>query len=405
MFLGAEFGVYFTIDGGNEWTQIKGGAPTISFRDLAIQRRENDLVCATFGRSFYILDDYSFLRDVEPSSLKNKEGEIYTGREALLYIPRPGHGFGGKGSQGASYFTAKNPPFGAVFTYYLADEYNSLKKIRQEKEKSLIKENKNIEFPGWDEVEAERRQEDPIIWLTIKDADGSVVRKIKGKNKKGFNRASWDLRYPSLRSMNLQRELPKEERSGFMVLPGSYTVTLSKQIDGVITDLAGPKNFTVKRLYDGALKRADNEKQIAFTNEVTGLQKELTAATIKLNNTIKKVNVLQSAASKMSSDNSEVLEKIYSVKQRLLDLDENISGNKSKNEVGEKNNPTIMDRFYNAYGSSSRSTYGPTQTHLKSLEIAKKQFEEFKLKLKQMVSIEIPMVEKLIIDAGGPLVE
>ena len=79
MFLGTEFGVYFTIDGGSEWTKIKGGSPTISFRDLAIQRRENDLVCATFGRSFYILDDYSFLRDVEPSSLKNKEGEIYTG--------------------------------------------------------------------------------------------------------------------------------------------------------------------------------------------------------------------------------------------------------------------------------------------------------------------------------------
>jgi photosystem II stability/assembly factor-like uncharacterized protein len=65
MFLGTEFGVYFTVDGGASWTEMNGGIPTISFRDLAIQRRENDLVAASFGRSFYILDDYSALRNGE----------------------------------------------------------------------------------------------------------------------------------------------------------------------------------------------------------------------------------------------------------------------------------------------------------------------------------------------------
>ena len=228
-------------------------------------------------------------------------------------------------------------------------------------------------------------RKDPIIWLTIKDTDGSVVRKIECKNKKGFNRVAWDLRYPSFRTIKFQRDLPKEERSGFMVLPGIYTVTLSKQIDGVITDLAGPKSFTVKRLYDGALKRADDEKQIAFTNEVINLQKSLTAAAIKLSNASKKVNALQAAAIKTSSDNTDILAKIYNVKQKLFDLDETMYGNRSKNEVGEKNNPTIMDRFYNAYGSSSRSTYGPTPTHIKSLEIAKKQFADFEIRLEQVV--------------------
>lgn len=405
MFLGTEFGVYLTIDGGSEWIQIKGGAPTISFRDLAIQRRENDLVGATFGRGFYILDDYSFLREINPTDLKKKEAELYTGRDALLYIPRPGHGFSEKGSQGASYFTSENPPFGAVFNYYIAENYQTLKKSRQEAEKKLIKENKNIEFPGWQEVEAERRQEDPIIWLTVKDADGKVVRKIEGKNKKGFNRVAWDLRYPSFRTINLQRYLPKEERSGFMVLPGTYTVTLSKQIDGVVTDLTGPKSFSVKRLYDGALKRADDELQIAFTNEVTNLQKSLTAAELKLSNASKKVNALQAAAIKISSDNSDVVAKIYNVKKKLFDLDEIMYGNRSKNEVGEKNNPTIMDRFYNAYGSSSSSTYGPTPTHVKSLEIAKKQFADFEINLEQLIKIEMEPIEKLLIEAGAPLVE
>jgi hypothetical protein len=287
----------------------------------------------------------------------------------------------------------------------IAENYQTLKKSRQEIEKKLVKENKNIEFPGWQEVEAERRQEDPIIWLTVKDADGNVVRKIEGKNKKGFNRVAWDLRYPSFRTINLQRDLPKEERSGFMVLPGIYTVTLSKQIDGVVTDLTGPKSFTVKRLYDGALKRAEDEKQVAFTNEVTNLQKSLTAAELKLSNASKKVNALQAAAIKISSDNSDVVAKIYNVKKKLFDLDEIMYGNRSKNEVGEKNNPTIMERFYNAYGSSSRSTYGPTPTHVKSLEIAKKQFAEFEIRLQQLIKTEMEPIEKQLIESGAPLIE
>jgi photosystem II stability/assembly factor-like uncharacterized protein len=66
LFVGTEFGVFFTIDGGQKWVQLKGGMPTISVRDLAIQKRENDLVVGTFGRSVYILDDYTPLRTLKP---------------------------------------------------------------------------------------------------------------------------------------------------------------------------------------------------------------------------------------------------------------------------------------------------------------------------------------------------
>ena len=72
MFLGTEFGLYFTTDGGNDWTELNGGIPTISFRDLAIQKRENDLVAASFGRGFYVLDDYTALRNVSADQLKEE---------------------------------------------------------------------------------------------------------------------------------------------------------------------------------------------------------------------------------------------------------------------------------------------------------------------------------------------
>jgi len=215
-FLGTEFGIYFTLNKGEEWIQLKGGIPTISFRDLAIQRRENDLVGASFGRGFYILDDFSFLREINSSELKRKEAELFTGRNSLLYIPQPGHAFSEKGSQGASYFTSKNPPFGSVFTYYLSEEYKSLKKQREEKESILVKENNNITFPGWDNVEAERRQDPIVIWLTIKDAESKVIRNIKGNNKKGFNRIAWNLRYPDLQTIDIQIELPRKLYSNFI---------------------------------------------------------------------------------------------------------------------------------------------------------------------------------------------
>ncbi|MDV7402767.1 hypothetical protein RZS08_65700, partial [Arthrospira platensis SPKY1] len=90
------------MNGGGSWTQFKGGLPTISFRDLAIQRRENDLVGASFGRSFYILDDYSALREITDEQLQS-EAALFSTRKAWWYVPRPHLGFDpGKGDQGAS---------------------------------------------------------------------------------------------------------------------------------------------------------------------------------------------------------------------------------------------------------------------------------------------------------------
>ena len=70
LFVGTEFGVFFTYDRGEEWKQIKAGLPTIAVKDIEIQERENDLVLATFGRSFYVLDDYSSLRSLSSNILR-----------------------------------------------------------------------------------------------------------------------------------------------------------------------------------------------------------------------------------------------------------------------------------------------------------------------------------------------
>ena len=255
LFAGTEFGLYFTTDGGARWVKLGGDVPTIAFRDLAIQRRENDLVGGSFGRGIFVLDDYSALREATEEALA-KEATLFPTRKAWWYVEREPLGEPGRASQGAAYFTAPNPPFGAVFTYHLADDVRSREKARQEKEKPLIEAGKDTPFPGWTEVEAERREPKPVVVLTVKDAAGHVVRRIEGKAEKGFHRVAWDLRLPSTQAIGSRPRREEEDGegpTGVLAAPGAYTVSLAKQVDGVTTELAGPVRFEVARLRPGAL--------------------------------------------------------------------------------------------------------------------------------------------------------
>ncbi|HET9423730.1 MAG TPA: hypothetical protein VFO55_00055 [Gemmatimonadaceae bacterium] len=117
VFAGTEFGLFVTVDGGTSWTQLKGGLPVTQVRDITIQKRENDLVLATFGRGFYILDDYSALREITPRALA-EEARLFPLRHAYSFIPG---GSANPGSAGIGYMSGNwntpNPPVGAWMTY------------------------------------------------------------------------------------------------------------------------------------------------------------------------------------------------------------------------------------------------------------------------------------------------
>ena len=162
-------------------------------RDLVIQEQKNDLVVATFGRGFYVLDDYTPLRELAlEKELLDNTSHIFPVADAWMYIQT-----GGKLGQGSNFFHAKNPEFGAVFTYYLKEVPNTLKKERQEKEKELFKEKKPIPQPSREELRAEETEEDPYLVFAIRDESGEPVRKLYKKASKGINRMNWDLRYSS----------------------------------------------------------------------------------------------------------------------------------------------------------------------------------------------------------------
>jgi len=399
-FAATEFAIYCTIDGGKKWVKLQGGVPTISFRDLVIQKRENDLVAASFGRSFFVLDDYSFLREINEDKLGEESG-LFQIRDAYLYHERPVLGYREKGARGASHYTAPNPSFGAVFTYYLKDGLKTQKEIRKEKEQKA----EIIEFPGWDSVENERREQKPRIWLTVYDNNNNVVRRIEGPTQKGFHRVAWDLRNPSKKAIGEKLKTGNETPKGVLALSGKYSVILSKEVKGEIVTLSEPVYFNVKRLFESALPGASDTELQAFYQQISDMNASFTATGELLKNSIQKIDKMKIAAERANVPPGELDEKLHQLKQELFMLDERFNGNHSKNKIGEKYPPTSRQRLNVVIGGTRYSTYGPTATHAKSLEIAKKQFEEIKSELETIVNVRIPKIEKLLLDSNAPWFE
>jgi hypothetical protein len=119
LFAGTEFGLFFSVDAGTHWVALRGNMPPTQIRDMDIQQRENDIVMGTFGNGFWVLDDYSPLREVTAATM-GEEARMFPLRHAYQY---QGWGVAQDGAAGLATiggnYTTPNPPSGAVFTYHV----------------------------------------------------------------------------------------------------------------------------------------------------------------------------------------------------------------------------------------------------------------------------------------------
>lgn len=403
LFTATEFGLFFTLDGGQKWVEFTGDAPTIAYRDVTIQRRENDLVAASFGRGFFIVDDISPLQNLTESSL-DQEAMLFPGRDALWYIEQHPLAYSEGGSQGHSYYRAPNPPFGANFTYYLSEGLQSLKTIRQETEKPLNKKGQDTPFPGFESIADELEETGPTIWLSIRDIDGNLVRRIKGPTGKGFHRVNWDLRYPDATIVTSGPQgASGEEPSGFLVTPGEYTVSLSKTVRGETTQLVEPQSFQVKRLRDGALPPQADASE--FWAEIAKFDRSVTAASMTLTHLQTKTAQLATATQRVSGGDIDVLdESLNAIRQEVNALSKAFNGNPARSQIGERQQPTVRSRLGRILTGLGPSTYGPTQTHREQFDYAKTEFESLEARITELTKTTIPAFEAQLIDAGGPWV-
>lgn len=406
-FAATEFGIYFTIDAGERWTQLRGGVPTIAFRDLAIQRRENDLVAASFGRGFYILDDYSLLREVSGEQLQ-REATLFAPRDTLWYFPRPHLAFEpGRGDQGASHFVAPNPPFGAVLTYYLKDDLETREAVRQRQEKATLEAGDAVAFPGWKAVEQERREPAPRIWLIVRDAEGNIVRRIPGPTDAGFHRVAWDLRYPTPNAVELVEPPPPEwgePPRGLMVAPGSYQVALAIQTDGKTRMLSEPRHFEVTPLRSGALAGASPEEVAAFWRRYETTVREHTAMQVTLARLVTRVERMARVIEHSRVDVLEIDPRFHTLRGGILEFEGRFNGMGSKLEPGEKIQLTVGDRLFAVARGVGLSTYGPTASHRRSLEIAVTEMADLRNELARNEQAISELLRELIA-AGAPWLE
>ncbi len=397
MFLGTEFGVYFTLDGAETWIKLKNGLPNISVRDLAIQKRENDLVAGTFGRGIYILDDYSSLREFAPDK-ENSEAQLFKPRAGKWYIQRKILGGGKKAAQGDGYFVADNPPFGVEFTYYLKDSYKTKETIRKEKEKETEKAGEKVGVPEWNVLDEEKKEIPPSIWLFIYDTEGNILRKIEGKNNKGFNRISWDLLTES--TFTISAENKNNKRRGYTAGPGNYKAQLFKKIEGSYTEIGQDVSFEVNPSNKGSLDGSSPDQVVEHWKNVLSLRGKTNDLNVDVKDTKNTVELMLIAYDKAKLSDKTLHTELLKLRDQILVLEQQLRGSKARSEVGEKNEyPTIYDYIWKA--NSQSSTYGPTQTQLKSLENANTLFNQMTAKLKLIKNAIGPFENKLE-EIGAP---
>jgi hypothetical protein len=402
MFAATEFGIFFTLGDGH-WTELSGGMPTISFRDLVIQTRENDLVGASFGRSFYVLDDYSPLRELSAEKLES-ETMLFPVRDALWYLPRMPLGSfrpGSKASQGDEFYVADNPPFGAVITYYLPESLLTAKEQRREREKEIERQGGDTPYPGWDALRAEREEEKPAVVLTIRDGDGNVVRKLEGPATAGFHRVAWDLRYPDSSPWTDKHDYNYIVFNGPLTPPGDYTVSLATRINGVLTDTGQQAGIHVKLLRQNALATATPEEATALGLRIDNLLRQVNGAESALGALLHELGTIKQTLPR-SLASQELRDRARALELEALELKTRLAGDEARDLANAHGPVTVKRRVEVARFGTSFSTYGGTQTHLDSLEIGEREFAGIKAALDRIFDTDLPALREAMDEAGVP---
>jgi hypothetical protein len=177
LYLGTEFGLFYSMDRGEHWVEMESGLPTAAINDLVVHPRDNDLILGTHGRGIWILDNINALQELTPSILA-APAHLFSMEpaEQIRYRPEKGHA-------GNMIFRGRNPTPGAFIDFWLAED-------------------------GAD------------VSLTILDGEGREVAGVRAPDELGVNRAVWNLRHSE------PGQTANQSPRGPFVVPGHYTVRL-----------------------------------------------------------------------------------------------------------------------------------------------------------------------------------
>lgn len=404
LFVGTYWGVSFSINGGDEWIKLSNGIPPAMVMDLQIQKRENDLAVSTFGRGVYILDDYTPLRYLSNEALK-KDAEIFPIKDALMFIESNPLGFKGVAFQGASFYSAPNPPLGTIFTYYIKEEFKTLKEKRREEEKEKQKNGEDIKFPSYNTLMSEQEEPDTYLLFTITDTLGNVVRKMKTDIHKGVNRIVWDFRYAAVTPISLEPfddSVPWiEPDKGFMAVPGTYFVSLSKFENGSFEELVSAKEFNCVPLNNTSIPAEDKQALDYFNKQVAELTRAITGLDAYRKELVEKLSYLRMAAIDAASVPEETYVKIINLESDLSELNRKLNGDPLRAKYEGASPTSLKQRVELITGALWNTTAAPTNTLITSYEIAAGKFDDVSDSLRS-IDLQVKQVEDVLEEYGAP---
>jgi photosystem II stability/assembly factor-like uncharacterized protein len=401
LFVGTEFGVFFSLNGGKIWTQLKSGIPTIKVCDIAIQEKECDLVLATFGRGFYILDNYAPLRELSKET-REKESYIFPVKNALMFTRT-----GGLYGQGSNFYYAPNPEFGATITYYLKDVPKTLKEVRKEKEKELFKDKKHIPIPTMEELKAEDDEIPAYLIFTIKDSNGNMVRKLSNSASKGTSRITWDLRYADKNEVDLKDDKfdPNSAGgSGILAMPGNYTVSMSMVFHEVEKELEGPVEFAAILLNNTSIPNTNREELLVFQDKVSILVNAVNGAEEYTNELMKRTQYVKQTIQNTPGAPFTLMAEADTVENKLHAILWSLNGQvpRASDEENWPAPPPVKARLGAIMEASWGNTSSPTQTQRDQYALLEEEFPPILAQLKEIAEKDLKTLEDELIKLGAP---
>ena len=372
LFVGTEFGVFTSTDGGLTWTELKKGLPTIAVRDIAIQQREDDLVLATFGRGFYVLDDYSPLREIK-NDIKKNEAIVLPIKPVVLYHEASPLGYGGAGFLGAGYYMADNPKVGATFTYWVKNAPKTLKEQREE----LEKKNSASVYPSKEAIRAEAEEAKPHLSLVIRSSEGKVVRILQAKYVNGLKRSTWDGKLARSAS---------PDKGSYLAPAGNYSLQLVGVHGTKIDTLTKPLGFNVSHLSNLSLPAEKSADLVLLQNQLDALQQRMDVVSRQMDEVKTRLDRIEKQVDYGVNSPANLRGEVAKVRAEWRSLGLILDGDELIASKEFETMPGLRDRLSSALWGSYSMRSDPTQSMKDQRRVVAEQLTELEKQLLNLLA-------------------
>ena len=398
LFLGTEFGLFVSFNAGQNWMKWSQGIPTVPVRDIVVHPRDNDLIIATHGRSLYIIDDISPLREISEDVMQKKL-HLFQIQDAYQY--QQGR-LSSYLSPGDTFFMGENKRMGAVISYYLIPSERKEPEAADEemdaRRQQMLQRMRQMGGMARMRSMGMMGQGSSRVRITIEDSDGKLISRMNGTENKGINRIYWNFREQTEQAQpSARRSFFGFGRGGATALPGEYTVKIAYDGEEV------SQTFAVK--YD---PRIDVDMEVLKANYEAGkkaqkLSDAINTASQQIDGTRETLKTIQDhARQNRDPKNKELMKAARDLDKKLEELAEILNPTPRKQGIADRSAGLRMQVMMAARGM--RGGHEPiSQAARVRYEKALTKVEEFLKKVNAVYETDVENFKKMVKEANFSL--